>query len=126
MDAIRARGHRLFGIEYHAGRAAEARAKGHNVLTANFLDQPAKPEFDMVVMNPPFFGKLYMRHVMHAFRFLKDGGTLVSVLPGTAKYDHGLIEKEFPRGEWRDLPVGSFSESGTNVPTGIFKVRKHG
>lgn len=126
LDEIRKRGYTGFGIEVHAGRAAEARAKGHSVLTGNFLEQPAREEFDFVVMNPPFFGKLYMRHVTHAFRFLKDGGTLVSILPGTAKYDHGLIEKEFPRGEWRDLPVGSFSESGTNVPTGIFKVRKHG
>jgi hypothetical protein len=119
MDAIRARGHRVFGIEYHAGRAAEARAKGHNVLTANFLECPAKAEFDMVVMNPPFYGRHYVKHVRHALEFLKPGGTLVSILPATAHYDHGELE-----GEWRDLPVGSFSEAGTNVPTGMIKIRR--
>lgn len=118
MDAIRARGHLVFGIEYHAGRAAEARAKGHNVLTANFLEQPAKPEFDIVLMNPPFYGRHYVKHVRHALEFLKPGGTLVSILPATAHYDHGEL-----KGEWRDLPVASFAEAGTNVPTGMLKVR---
>lgn len=119
MDAIRARGHRVFGIEYHAGRAAEARGKGHNVLTANFLECPAKPEYDMVVMNPPFYGRHYVKHVRHALEFLEPGGVLVSILPATAHYDHGEL-----KGEWRDLPVGSFSEAGTNVPTGLLKIRK--
>lgn len=119
MDAIRARGHRVFGIEYHAGRAAEARAKGHNVLTANFLEQPAKPDFDIVVMNPPFYGRHYVKHVRHALKFLKPGGTLVSILPATAHYDHGELD-----GEWRDLPVASFAEAGTNVPTGMLKIRR--
>ncbi len=120
MDAIRSRGHHVFGIEYHAGRAAEARAKGHNVLTANFLEQPANPEFDFVVMNPPFYGRHYVKHVRHALKFLRPGGTLVSILPATACYDHKELD-----GEWRDLPVGSFSEAGTNVPTSLLKIRIH-
>lgn len=118
MDSIRAHGHRVFGIEYHAGRAAETRAKGHNVLTANFLECPPKREWDAVVMNPPFYGRHYLKHVRHALGFLKPGGTLVSILPATAWYDHGEI-----KGEWRDLPVGSFAEAGTNVPTGLLKIR---
>src|SRR5690606_26235672 len=52
MDAVRARGHYVFGIEYHAGRAAEARAKGHSVVTSNFLEEPPRADFDIVVMNP--------------------------------------------------------------------------
>lgn len=118
LDAIRERGHRGFGIEYHAGRAAGARAKGHNVLTANFLECPPTPEYDFVVMNPPFYGRHYVKHVRHALRFLKPGGTLVSILPATAHYDHGELQ-----GDWRDLPVASFSEAGTNVPTGILRIR---
>lgn len=117
MDAIRERGHRVFGVECHAGRAAEARAKGHDVLTANFLECPPKPEFDIVVMNPPFYGRHYVKHVRHALRFLKPGGRLVSILPATAWYDHGEM-----KGEWRDLPVASFAEAGTNVPTGLLLI----
>ncbi|WP_420140126.1 DUF4942 domain-containing protein [Sphingomonas sp.] len=119
LDAVRARGHRALGIEYHPGRAAEAKAKGHNVLTGNFLEQPATPDFDYVVMNPPFYGRHYAKHVRHAEKFLKPGGTLVSILPATAHYDHGEL-----KGEWRDLPVGSFSAAGTNVPTGLLRITR--
>lgn len=118
MDELRKRGCHAFGIEYHAGRAAEARAKGHNVLTANFLECVARPEFDFVVMNPPFSGRHYLKHISHALRFLKPGGRLVSILPATAWYDHGEI-----KGSWTDLPVGSFAEAGTNVPTGIISMQ---
>lgn len=118
LDAIRDRRHHLLGIEYHHGRAAQAKAKGHNVLTANFLDCPPRAEFDAVVMNPPFYGRHYVKHVRHALKFLKPRGLLVSILPATARYDHKELE-----GEWRDLPVGSFAEAGTNVPTGLLKMR---
>lgn len=118
LDGLRARGCKAFGIEVHAGRAAEARAKGHSVLTGNFLEQPARPEFDFVVMNPPFYGRHYVKHVRHALKFLKPGGLLVSILPATAHYDHKELD-----GRWTDLPVGSFSEAGTNVPTGLLVIR---
>src|SRR5690606_30294163 len=94
-------------------------SKGHNILTANFLDQPAVAEFDFVIMNPPFYGRHYAKHVRHALEFLKPGGQLVAILPATARYDHGELE-----GDWRDLPVGSFSEAGTNVPTCLLKLRR--
>ncbi len=119
LDEIAARGYRSLGFEYHAGRAAEARAKGHNVVTGNFLEQPAEPVFDRVVMNPPFYGRHYIKHVRHALGFLKVGGTLVSILPATAHYDHDELT-----GEWRDLPVGSFWAAGTNVPTGLLRIVK--
>lgn len=118
LDGVRVRGSKPFGIEVHAGRAAEARAKGHDVLTANFLECAPRAEFDRVVMNPPFYGRHYVKHVRHALKFLKPGGKLVSVLPATAHYDHKELS-----GTWRDLPVGSFSEAGTNIPTGLLTIR---
>lgn len=118
LDMLREYGCRPLGIEYHPGRASEARQKGHSVVTANFLEQAPAPEFDRVVMNPPFYGRHYAKHVRHALKFLKPGGTLVSILPATAHYDHDEL-----KGEWRDLPVGSFSEAGTNVPTGLLRMK---
>lgn len=118
LDAVRR--HERLGIEVHPGRASEARAKGHPVLCANFLDHPAAPDFDVVLMNPPFYGRHYLKHVEHALRFLKPGGSLVSILPASAWYDHGEIAAMGAR--WVDLPVGSFSESGTNVPTGFARI----
>lgn len=118
ITEIKARLHVAFGFEYHPVRAHTARQKGHPVLTANFLDQPPTADFDAVVMNPPFYGRHYLRHVTHALRFLKPGGTLVAILPATARYDHGELT-----GEWRDLPVASFAEAGTNVPTTMIRMR---
>lgn len=114
MDVVRDMGAVVHGVEVDAGRAAQCRKKGHRVLTANFLEVAPNPVYDFVVMNPPFYGKHYAKHVEHAMRFLKDGGTLIAILPVTARYDHGLLD-----GQWSDLPVGSFRESGTNINTTV-------
>ncbi len=122
LDELRTRGCRSLGIEFDAGRASQSRAKGHSVLTANFLAEPATADFDAVVMNPPFYGTHYAKHVRHALGFLKPGGTLVAILPATARYDHDELSDL--RGEWRDLPVASFASSGTNVPTTMLRIKK--
>lgn len=118
MDALKERGVTCVGVEYDAGRAATARAKGHRVHVANFLETAPTRDYDMVIMNPPFYGKHYVKHIEHAKKFLKDGGTLVSILPASAWYEHKLI-----KGQWHDLPIGSFRESGTNVNTGFVVMR---
>lgn len=109
----------IFGIEIFRDRAKQAREKGFSVQEANFLEITPTPEFDFVVMNPPFYGKHYQKHVEHAKKFLKPGGTLVTILPATAMYSHGYVKGH----GWRDLPVASFAESGTNVPTGYYTYR---
>lgn len=119
LDELRARNCRALGFEVDRVRAAEARAKGHSVVMGNFLEQIPEEKFDRVVMNPPFYGRHYVKHVRHALKFLKPGGVLVSILPATAHYDHGELE-----GEWHDLPVASFAEAGTNVPTGLLRIVK--
>jgi hypothetical protein len=117
LDVIRERGHRGLGVEVHPARAAAAKTKGHAVIVANFLERPAEPLFDFVVLNPPFSGRHWMKHLAHAKRFVKPGGTLACILPASAEYDHGVAKEH--GGEWHDLPVASFSESGTNIPTGF-------
>jgi len=82
-------------------------------MTANFLQVAPDPRFDVVVMNPPFYGQHYKKHLDHAVKFLRAGGRLVCILPASAHYDHGNTI-----GQWYDLPVGSFAASGTNIPTG--------
>lgn len=114
----------LLGVECHLGRANEAKAKGHNVFMANFLETAPRAQWDYVVMNPPFYGTHWRKHLDHARKFLKPRdedswrrGTLICILPASAYYDGHLADI---KGEWRDLPVASFNESGTNVPTGFF------
>ena len=120
MDALREKGAKVFGVEFDAGRANQSRSKGHKVYTANFLEMIPEPIYDFVVMNPPFYGKHYAKHVKHALNFLKEGGVLKAILPVTARYDHNLLS-----GRWCDLPIGSFKESGTNINTTILTIKKN-
>ncbi|MBV6636182.1 MAG: DUF4942 domain-containing protein [Mameliella sp.] len=142
MEALLAIGSdiNLIGIEYHAARAAQAKAKGLRVARGNFFNFPPDPSYDLVVMNPPFYGTHWKKHLAHAIKFLKPhpegqrwgGGRLICILPATAFYDGhlgdmGLVPKDAHTKEygwrdtgWNDLPVASFAESGTNVPTGYF------
>jgi len=118
MDALRSAGADVVGCEIDPVRVSICQAKGHRVMRMNFLETVPKPEFDRVIMNPPFYGTHYAKHVNHALRFLKPGGTLTAILPVTARYDHGLLD-----GRWDDLPVGSFRESGTNINTTVLTMR---
>lgn len=110
------------GIEFDRDRADKARMWGMPVQWANFLVTIPNPVFDLVIMNPPFYGRHYAKHVRHALRFLKPGGTLIAILPATARYDHGLLDDLGPN--WRDLPVGAFAESGTNICTTIATIKQ--
>lgn len=135
----------ITGVEVHADRAQEARAKGYNVVCGNFLDTAPDPRFDYVIMNPPFSGQHWKKHLTHARKFLKPrrvendrtmdyGGTLICILPASAFYDGhlsemGLVRKDAHLEErgwrdtgWHDLPVASFAASGTNVPTGYLVI----
>lgn len=120
LDAMNNGDRQLFGIEYDATRAQQARGKGYSVLTANFLQVEPQPVYDRIVMNPPFYGKHYVKHVEHAMKFLKPDGVLITILPASAWYEHKLL-----KGRWEDLPMGSFRESGTNINTGFLMIRNN-
>ena len=122
MDALRAAGAEVIGCEVDPVRAAMCEAKGHAVMRANFLETVPTGDFDQVVMNPPFYGRHYAKHVRHALGFLKPGGRLTAILPASARYDHGELDDLHP--QWHDLPVGSFSESGTNICTTVATIRR--
>ena len=123
LDELKTKTSKLFGIEVDINRVNLCRDKGYNVMAANFLEVEPIAKYDYVFMNPPFSGKHYAKHVNHAFKFLKSGGTLVAILPVTARDDHDLLN-HYKRARWSDLPVGSFRESGTNINTVIFTAFK--
>lgn len=125
-------GHSVTAIEIDPHRAAHMRAMKNGQLTLlerNFLSMPARPEFDAVVMNPPFAHTHYIDHVLHAAEFLKPGGRLIAILPVTAdigqsrrhkafrEWIEATFEKKFWDSWFKDLPAGSFTASGTNVNT---------
>jgi hypothetical protein len=62
------------------------RAQKFAVYEHDFLDWPsggALPQFDRVVMNPPFQGR-WLAHLEHAALMVVPGGRLVAVLPASA------------------------------------------
>jgi phospholipid N-methyltransferase len=70
--------------------------------------------FDCVVMNPPFRRGLDVQHILHARKFLKPGGLLISLCYG------GIVQAKGLRPiatTWEVLPSGSFKSEGTSAET---------
>lgn len=86
--------------------------------------------YDLVVMNPPFSKNQDIKHVLHAWQFLKKGGVLVAIMSSGAVQNTRKINDEFRdflatnRGEWNLLADGAFKESGTGVRTILVNVTK--
>lgn len=124
-------GAKVDAVEVSGERANKLRAMARNhpklsVQQQNFLRMPARPVYSHVIMNPPFYGTHWMQHVMHAWEFLKPGGTLIAILPATAEIGETRKHKAFrkwmkDKSTWRacfyDLPLESFASSGTRVST---------
>lgn len=137
--AARERGGDVSCVELQPGLAHElARVHGFaSVRCGDFLKlQPGgNPQFDRIVMNPPFDRGRDCDHVRHAYQFLKPGGVLVAIMSARAEFGtdarhkalHDLIGKPgtwaFDRA-WRDLPERSFAHAGTNINTVILKLQK--
>lgn len=88
---------------------------------ADFLEIPASPEFDRVVMNPPFSKGADMRHVEHALGFLKPGGLIVAIVADGPRQESLFAD-------WQDLerlPSGTFDGTGVRARVvGFYKSRK--
>lgn len=96
--------------------------KGYDVLGSDFLTVPQKYFFDRIVMNPPFSKQADIDHVLHAFRFLRRGGRLVSVMSASVVFRENRKTLEFrefveEKGRIEALPDGAFKDSGTDVRT---------
>lgn len=100
----------------------------NRVTEGDFLTIEPVQDYDRVVMNPPFGKQADIKHVMHALRFLKPGGLLVSIMAnGIVFRDNNLATslRDIIRergGDIEALPEGSFKTSGTNVNTVIATV----
>lgn len=141
IAAIVEKGANVIAIEFDGNRAAVAKGRFAHLYHADVEnpDQPvvaiAHDEFmsctptvfhDRVVMNPPFApGQADIDHVMHATRFLKPDGRLVSVMSAGIMFRSNaktIAFRDFvdSRGGSIDrLPEGSFEASGTGVNTCI-------
>lgn len=136
--AAKARGATVICVEIQAGLAYELSRAGFETSERDFLKLgPASwPKFDRILMNPPFDRGRDVDHVRHAWRFLRPGGTLVSIMSARAEHCEDARHKplrelirlcygsERERWAWRDLPEKSFAHAGTNVNTVVLKLEK--
>lgn len=126
---LTARGAVVDCIERDPEHAAALQETGlaRKVDIADFLTIPAAPDYDRVVMNPPFTGGADVQHVRHALRFLKPDGLLVAVMSWGVTWGKGatadfrtLVEQR--GGTVEAVPEKAFAESGTDVATIIVAV----
>ena len=109
-------------------------AKGYSPLIGRFEDlpgtNPITPTYDAVLMNPPFEKGMDAEHVELAYAWLKTGGKLVSIMSPGPFYREDARSKAFRNwfdavgGDARELPDGTFKESGTGVRTLLVTIIK--
>lgn len=97
---------------------------GWHVLQRDFLEctPPGSTiAYDAVIMNPPFTRGSDIKHILHAWDFLKRGGKLVALCANGPKQNEMLRPFcESLGGTWEVLPAGTFKDSGdkgTNIET---------
>jgi protein-L-isoaspartate O-methyltransferase len=107
--------------ELQAKLADELQRQGFNVVQGDFLESEPDPQYDVVVMNPPFCRSQDIEHVRHAHGFLNERGRLVAVMGAGVTFRQDRKASEFREwldsvgGEIEPLPRGTFKESGTDV-----------
>lgn len=103
----------------------------HIHLHGDFLDPDLNASlgiYDRIVMNPPFAKQADIKHVLHALRFLKPDGLLVSVMAASVVFRDNKLTADFRDlvrdrgGEIEALPEDSFKSSGTRVNTVIVTI----
>jgi len=109
--------------------------KGYVVKRADFLALPSPTcpmhQYEIVVMNPPFTGDQDIKHVIKAFEFLAIGGKLVAIMGKGWTFGNrkACVQfREFLQKHGgaivREIPEGTFKESGTNIATVIIEIIK--
>lgn len=120
----------ITGFEIDVSRATKAHAllPKANIKVADFLSEAPEIQFDRVVMNPPFAKQEDIRHVLHAFKFLKPGGRLVAIMSKSVMFRDNRLTTDFRDfvaehgGTIEPLPEGSFKSSGTGVNTCVVTI----
>lgn len=93
------------------------------VFAQDFLQAAPSARYDRVVMNPPFAHRGDVRHVLHALRFLKPEGRLVSVMSAGVLFRRDRLTREFRdllerRGTHIEVnPPDAFLLAGTRIST---------
>ncbi|BCR29923.1 putative DNA modification methylase [Aeromonas caviae] len=88
------------------------KAKGHNVIEADFLKFKRDDWYHRIVMNPPFSEGRWQAHVEHAASMLRKTGRLVAILPASAK---NKLKLEGFACEWSQVFDNEFDGASVSV-----------
>lgn len=105
-------------IEISALHCAILKAKGHNVTQADFLAWatiPKKPQFDRVILNPPYSEGRWLAHLQAAASLLAPGGRVVCILPASQRGKDLIPGLEY---EWSEVFANQFD--GTSIDVAIY------
>lgn len=127
-------------VELDVDRAKHLSDDGFETYQMDFLEyHPAmfeKPEdnpdgdllFDTILMNPPFAGDTYIKHIMHAWELLSPNGMLIALAPPSFTFSSRLEWfKDFVNmhGWYDDLPKQAFKDSGAgNITVKVIRMQK--
>jgi len=106
----------------------------HNViimhpLNDDFLNLKCN-QFDKIIANPPFSNNQDIDHIYQMYKFLKDGGRIVTIASTHWIYSMNNKEREFKKwlsqveAEVIEVEAGAFKESGTMVGSVIIVINK--
>ena len=95
--------------------------EGVTVAGGDFMQAEPSQQFDRVVMNPPFAQRADVKHVLHAIKFLRPGGRLVSIMSAGILFrtDALTMSLRDQLDHYEALPDDSFKASGTSVRTAV-------
>lgn len=80
-----------------------------------------RSDFDRIIMNPPFKDGADIKHIMHAYSLLADGGRIVALCANGPRQQKALKPMA---NHWRELPAGSFASEGTAVNVALLVIDK--
>jgi phospholipid N-methyltransferase len=116
----------IVAVELNPEYESILKTKTENVIISDFLNvNPDLKKFDVIIMNPPFSKQQDIDHILHAYKFLKPNGKLISVISESPFYRTNKKAEDFRN--WLneknvsvvDNEAGDFKESGTNIKTKI-------
>jgi hypothetical protein len=117
--------------EAHAKKLDALLYPSGSCIRKDFMTVEPVETFDAVAMNPPFSRQQDIKHVMHAYKFLKPGGHMAAIMSAGVLFRTDRLTTSFRQlvedcsGVIEQLPDASFKESGTMVRTVVARFSKH-
>lgn len=117
-------------IELNKEMRDQLKAKGYNVVGEDFLKFSSDKKYDYIIACPTYKDNIDVEHIMHMYRFLKVGGSVVSLTSPYWTTRNSARQRTFR--EWladkkyymKMLPDFSFVEDYDTQPSMIINITK--